>query len=541
MSERIGAADLKEWLHDGREIALLDVREHGEYGEAHPFYGVSLPYSRFEAELERLVPRPTARMVVYDDGASGVAERAAERARGLGYTDVRVLEGGTAGWAQQGYRLFAGVNVVSKAFGEIAERAYHTPSISAEELHARLARGEDIVVLDGRPVDEYRKMNIPGSVCCPNGELVYRIRDLVPDAETTVVINCAGRTRSIIGAQTLRNFGIRNNVLALRNGTMGWRLAGLELEHGSNRLYPRVPERTSVGELRRRAVQLAERWAVPRIDAQTVAAWLSEPDRTTYVLDVRTPEEFAEGHLAGAVHAPGGQLVQATDHWLAVRNARVVLVDDTEVRAIMTASWLRQMGWDAVALADGMEAWRTLEGRVPVPYRADGALPRPPEVGPVELAARMRGGSPLLLVDIRASKAYRAAHVAGARWAIRPRADQALPKGSEREPVVLIADEIGKARCFAQELCGMGFAVPELLTGAPEQWTAAGLPVESTPDDPPDAACIDYLFFVHDRHDGNLDAARRYLEWETGLLDQIDARERAAFRPFAQENADAPA
>ena len=115
----IDPASLKRWLHDGEEIALLDVREHGEYGEAHLFYAVPLPFSRFEVDIERLVPRRSCRVVMYDCGKSGVAGKAAARASSYGYEDVHVLRGGAAAWREAGFELFAGVHVPSKTFGEI--------------------------------------------------------------------------------------------------------------------------------------------------------------------------------------------------------------------------------------------------------------------------------------------------------------------------------------------------------------------------------------------------------------------------------------
>jgi 3-mercaptopyruvate sulfurtransferase SseA len=69
-----------------------------------------------------------------------------------------------------------------------------------------------------------------------------------------------------------------------------------------------------------------------------------------------------------------------------------------------------------------------------------------------------------------------------------------------------------------------------LLEGGCEAWRAAGLPVTASPRSPTDAECIDFVFFTHGRHDGNLEAARAYLAWEIGLVDQLDAEERAAFR-----------
>jgi rhodanese-related sulfurtransferase len=517
----VPAPTLKEWLHDGGEIALLDVRELGEFGEGHLFYASSTPFSRFEPALERLVPCRAARLVLCDDGASGVAARAAARAEALGYDAVHVLEGGTVAWEAAGLRLFRGVNVPSKTFGELVEHAREIPSIAAEELQRRIAAGEKLVIVDGRTVAEHHRMTIPGSIACPNAELVYRIDALAPDPEATIVVNCAGRTRSIIGAATLGGFGIANKVVALRNGTMGWNLAGLRLEHGSKRHYGPPPEGAALEALLRRAAEFASRRGIPRVKPTTVRAWLGEAGRTTYVLDVRTPEEFERGHVAAATHAEGGQLVQATDQFLAVRGARVVLVDDTEIRAIIVADWLRQMGWDASVLEGGEASWPALADAPPPEPRFERGLPALPRLEAADLRTRK-----VPLLDARYSMTFRAGHIAGARWATRARIDRI----ADARSCVIIADDAVAARLLARDLAERGIAVEGLLGGDVEEWRAAGLAVEATPEDPPDRDAIDHLFFVHARHEGDLDAARRYLEWEVDLVHRIDERERAAFR-----------
>ena len=68
---------------------------------------------------------------------------------------------------------------------------------------------------------------------------------------------------------------------------------------------------------------------------------------------MRSPEEFKSGHLTGSKSAPVGQLFQAIDEYVGVRNSRLVLIDDTGVRAIITASWLIQMGWEEVYVLEG--------------------------------------------------------------------------------------------------------------------------------------------------------------------------------------------
>ncbi|ANN77992.1 rhodanese-like domain-containing protein [Bordetella flabilis] len=522
----IDAPTLKRWLHDGGEIALLDVREHGQYGHGHPFLAVPLPYSRLEAEIARLVPRRAARIVAIDDG-DGVAVRAGRALAGLGYTDVHVLEGGAPAWRDAGYTLFAGVNVPSKTFGELAEHLLHTPRISAPELAARMKDGTDLVVLDGRPYAEYAKMNIPGGICCPNGELALRVQELAPDPGTVIVVNCAGRTRSIIGAQTLIELGVPNPVYALENGTQGWYLADLQLEHGAQRKYPDDIGPDVLPALRERAQTLARRSGVPMADVAQVRAWLADPGRTTYLCDVRTAEEYAAGTLPGAQHTPGGQLIQATDQYVGVRGARLVLLDGEEVRAPVVAAWLARMGWDVHVLRDGVRA-DLGPGLAPDigAARPHEPRPTPPSITTLALADAHRDGA--LLVDVRPSMRYRKAHIAGARWSIRPRLHTlGIPPGT---PVVLLAEDAAVGALARRELEQLGVRDARLHTGTPEEWRQAGLPVQAADATPADAECIDYLFFVHDRHDGNKAAARQYLAWETDLVNQIDEWERSIFR-----------
>lgn len=519
MTRFVDAATLKAWLHDGEEIALFDVREHGQYGQSHLFYGIPLPYSRLELDAPRLAPRKAVRVVVYDGDGNSAAPLAAGRFSALGYGNVQVLQGGTAGWQAAGFALFAGVNVPSKTFGELAEQVYHTPRVSATELAAMLERKDDVVVLDGRPFSEFRKMNIPTAISCPNGELALRIRDLVPSESTHIVINCAGRTRSIIGAQTLINLGVRNPVSALENGTQGWYLADLKLEHGGTRRYPDAAQPQGTAGMRAAAQALGQRFGVPIVDAQTVRGWAGDTQRTLFLCDVRSPEEFAQGSLPGAQHTPGGQLIQATDQYVGVRKARLVLFDSDGMRALTVASWLRQLGHDASVLDQGLASGLALPAAAPV------ALPALPATSAQALMDGLADGS-VCAIDLRPSMQFRQKHIAGTRWSIRPRLAQAL--AGEHRPVVLIADEPAVAACAAVDLQALGLKA-SLLAGGLDAWRAAGLPLQASENIPADSDCIDYLFFVHDRHDGNKEAARQYLAWEVNLIGQLDALELKAF------------
>jgi rhodanese-related sulfurtransferase len=336
------------------EIALLDVRHEAVFATGHPLFAANMAADRIALEAEVRLPRKGVPIVLYDAG-EGLVTVAADRLKALGYTNVRQLDDGLQGWKSAGYEVFEDVNSYAKAFGELVESRRHTPSLAAEEVGALIASGANIQILDVRRFDEYATMNIPGSISVPGAELVLRAGRAAPDPETTIIVNCAGRTRSIIGTQSLINAGVANKVRALRNGTIGWTLAKQHLEHGSDR-------RGEVGAIKggeANARDVAYRAGVRHIGSEEMAALQAQANRTLYCFDVRSEEEYTAGHIAGFRHYPGGQLVQEIDMAAPVRGARIVLTDNMSVRADMTASWLAQMGWETYVLEGGYDA--TLE------------------------------------------------------------------------------------------------------------------------------------------------------------------------------------
>ena len=332
------------------EIALLDIRHEAAFATGHPLFAANMAADRIALEAEARLPRKDVPIVVYDAG-EGLVSTAADHFKALGYSNVRQLDGGLKAWRDAGYELFRDVNSYAKAFGELVESRRHTPSLAAEEVSALIASGANIRILDVRRFDEYATMNIPGSISVPGAELVLRAGRAAPDPETTIIVNCAGRTRSIIGTQSLINAGVANKVRALRNGTIGWTLAKQNLEHGANR-------RGEIGALEgaeANARDVAYRAGVRHIGTGEMATLQAQPNRTLYRFDVRAEDEYTAGHIAGFWHFPGGQLVQEIDMAAPARGARIVLTDNMGVRADMTASWLAQMGWETCVLEGGYD------------------------------------------------------------------------------------------------------------------------------------------------------------------------------------------
>jgi rhodanese-related sulfurtransferase len=530
MSARIGADALRAALLGRDEIALLDVREEAEFGPDHILLATHLPLSRLELRAAYLVPRRTTRIVLCDGEGEGLAEHAATILESHGYRQIAVLEGGVAAWRAAGNATFTGVHVPSKAFGEVVEHGYHTPSISPHELKAKFDAGENIIVLDSRPLDEFRVMSIPTGTCVPGGELVYRIGALAPDPDTLVVVNCAGRTRSIMGAQSLINAGIPNRVVALRNGTMGWHLAGLALEHGQSRYLPDVSP-AQAKDARARAEAVRARFEVPRIDRATLKSWQADPDRTTYLFDVRSPEEFLAGHLPGSTSAPGGQLVQATDRYVGTLHARLVLVDDDGVRAPMTASWLKQMALHEVAVLEG--GLRGLSGADlesgSGPERALGldAL-QYREIAPVELRDALAAGR-TQLVDLTRSVEFRASHIAGARHGVRTGLAALIPDLPAHDLLVLTSDDGQLARYAAAEVEGLTAAKVMVLAGGNAAWRDAGMPLVAG-EEGLEAEPVDAHLRAYDCTTNVEEAMQAYLDWEVDLINRLDEDGTLPFR-----------
>ncbi|WP_322044974.1 rhodanese-related sulfurtransferase [Paraburkholderia sp. J67] len=515
--------DVRDALLARREIALLDVREEDPHAQSHPLFAANLPLAKIELDAWTKLPRRDVPIVLLDDG-EGFAARAAVKLDALGYTDVALLDGGLAGWIRAGGEVFRDVNVPSKAFGELVEGQRHTPSLSAEEVEALLAGDTPVVVLDARRFDEYQTMNIPGSISVPGAELALRARALAPDPATRVIVNCAGRTRSIIGTQSLVNAGLPNPVAALRNGTIGWTLAGQSLEHGAARQFDAEAGRdpATLAQSREAAHALAERAGVRRTTLEEAALWSSDTSRTTYRFDVRTPAEYERGHAPGFQGAPGGQLVQETEMFAPVRGARIVLFDDDGVRANMTASWLAQMNIEVyvvdAASADALSEtgpWRTAK---PAPASTITAIT------PEALAARLaEPGHGTVILDFTSSANHVKAHIPGAWWTLRSHLAagfddlRALPD-AKRYVAVCMTNAL--APFAAPEIAALTGKPVEVLEGGTTAWQRAGLPIENG-DAQLASPRIDRYRRPYEGTDNAREAMNAYLEWEYGLVEQL--------------------
>ncbi|MYC29228.1 MAG: rhodanese-related sulfurtransferase [Chloroflexi bacterium] len=543
MSHEISAESLAALFESSESFALIDVREAGEYNSSHIPGASLIPRRELEFRIAASAPFTGAHIVLCDDDGRRAA-LAAGTLESLGYSNVSVLARGINGWASLDLPTEWGVNVPSKDFGEKVEVVHHVPEIDATELHSRIERGDKLVILDTRTPEEYRRFCIPGGRSVPGGELALRITDITAelDPDTTVIVNCAGRTRSIIGTRVLQRMG-RDNVLGLKNGTSGWVLAGYELESGADRVDLPEPSSEGLAAAEDYADRLAREDGVRYLDIPALQQMMERgKSETVYFVDVRTTAEYTQGHIPGFRWFPGGQAVQRSDDVAVVRNTPIIFACDDKVRSTIAASWYRQLGHDEVyAVAGGVDAWaaagQELEKGGPAEpvlgldkAREGLELHSPEDLATLlfdnvltELALELGAeedddeeaseGTVVLFVDSSAD--FAAGHVPGARWA--PRGWLELQVGnlapSLETPVVVTCRDGRNSVLAAATLKGMGYAGVSALEGGVVAWLAEELPVEtglsgvmSPPTD-----------LVASGPDRNYADMMNYLRWETAL------------------------
>ena len=515
VAREISALAAQRLVCGREELGFLDMRESGPHSEGHPLFAASLPYSVLEARIGELAPNRTAPLLLID-GGDATALAAAEILEDMGYASVAVVDGGTAGWEQCGLTLYEGVHVPSKTLGELAYERFEPPTIEPLELYEWQRQGKDFSLLDCRPAAEFAKKTVPGATCMPTGEILHRLSTLATDAP--IVLTCAGRTRGIIGACSLALVAPTCEVVALENGTQGWALAGRELERGAMaesmpHLSGRQAEKT-----RSRAKEFISKFKIAIADANSAENLRRCPSRTTYFFDVRSEEETALDPLDAFRPFAAGQLLQATELAVGVMRSRLVLADCLGLRAAVAAFWLRVLGYDArVAFVD--DEIRSLPAA---------EKPKPPSVDRAELDAEsclseVRSGAARLL-DVRPSGQFSRSCVEGSAWCSRPR----IRELSTSCRWLILGGDGPQAELAAREFSRLGGRDYAVVRGGFEALRSAGAPIRKGIEIPASDA-VDEASFARGRHDGDMRASRRYLDWETGLVSRLSTSERDSF------------
>ena len=520
MKLKITPETVRSWISDKEEVAFIDVREIGQHTNGHPFFSISIPYSLFEFNIKILVPNKQTRVILIDNN-NGISDLVYNIAHQMGYSNISIIEGGVEEWVSAGYKLFDGINVPSKSFGELIEKYFHTPSITAKELAQKQKNNENYIVIDGRPFLEYNKMSIPKSICCPNAELFYRVSSHIKDMNTEIIINCAGRTRSIIGAQTLINFGIKNKVKALENGTQGWFLSELSLEHNKNKYLEVLPNDIETQQLQKKVLKLINDLNIDLIDLKKAQQLIIDKKKSTFIFDVTTSKtiNITPGTI---MNVPGGQLIQATDKYIGVWKATVILVDDGDlIRAGTTSFWLKKMGYEVYILKEGLLKAQTLKFTKEIDHKLI-------DLDFINLEDLVKIKKQILY-DIRSSKDFCKMRIKNSIWLNR--AHLYREKIKTDDPIIIITDNLEKASLIVKDLKQKDKgAIIKVYKWNQNEIISYPSVIDVTIETLSEQNNIDYNFHTHMRHDGNKEHAKQYLEWEINLVSKMDKQELSFFK-----------
>lgn len=523
MATKTSAETLTRLLAGEAPFALIDVREAGEYNSTHIPGSSLIPRRRLEFQMSVAVPFKGVLVVVCDDDGRR-AQAAAGTLESIGYTNVSVLDGGINTWTTLDLPTEWGTNVPSKDYGEKMEVVHHVPEIDAPELQTRIDRGDKLVILDTRTPEEYQRFAIPGGQSMPGGELAYRITDVVNnlDPDTTVVINCAGRTRSIVGTRVLQRMGI--DAIGLKNGTSGWVLAGFQVERGADRVE--LPEVSAEGRAaaERYAEKLADEDGVRYLDIPGLKAAIDKQSQeTVYFVDIRTQEEYEKGHIPGFQWFPGGQCVQRSDDVAVVKNATIIFSCDGKARATHTAAWYRQFGIKEVYVVDGgtvgwADAGLDLESGLKA-QSPEGLTQAKAKVKTI--SAQQLNDSKAEVIFVDTSQEFAQGHVPGSNWISRGWLEFQIEgfAPSKDAPVAVTCSDGQMAPLAGATLTDLGYKDVSVLEGGIAAWSSAGLPLEkglSGVMAPP----TDVVILGVDRSPAEM---MNYLRWETQLGEKYAA------------------
>ena len=522
MKLKITPETVRSWISDKEEVAFIDVREIGQHTNGHPFFSISIPYSLFEFNIKILVPNKQTRIILIDNN-NGISDLVYNIAHQMGYSNISIIEGGVEEWVSAGYKLFDGINVPSKSFGELIEKYFHTPSITAKELAQKQKNNENYIVIDGRPFLEYNKMSIPKSICCPNAELFFRVSSYIKDINTEIIINCAGRTRSIIGAQTLIDFGIKNKVKALENGTQGWFLSELSLDHNKNKYLEVLPNDLEIQQLQNKVLKLTNDLNIDLINLKKAQQLIIDKKKSTFIFDVTTSKtiNITPGII---MNVPGGQLIQATDKYIGVWKATVILIDHGDlIRAGTTSFWLKKMGCKVYILKEGLLKANKLKFQKEV-----GSKKIDFDSITLEDLGRVKNQT---LYDIRPSNEFCKTRIKNSIWLSRASLNKQNIKMDDQ--IVIVTDKLDKASLVINDLRDMDKEVRVKVY----KWNQSEIKncvsiMDKTTKPLSEQNNIDFNFHTHMRHKGNKEHAEQYLEWEINLVEKMDEQELSFFKLY---------
>ena len=496
----IAATALNEELADAAPV-LVDLREAADVETNGYIAGaVNIPIRQLLENLDKL-PGLDEPIVVYcaSGHRGGIA---LALLKGLGYTNVRNLNGGLGGWTKAGLPVEAGVPAEAAAistpivadqalFNAFSDYLTNMPdsfyAIGAAPLNEALAGGATPVFIDVRSQAEWdRDGYIEGATLIPLPDFMTSLDQLPTDLAAPILIYCGSGHRGAIAMTALRLMGY-TDVTNLGGGLGAWKAASLPVAGWINWTQVWTDFLTNLP---------AGFYTISAADLNTALV-----ENPPFMLDVREAAEIeASGFIAGAVTIPVREVLNNLDK-LPAQDQPIVIYCGSGHRGAMVMAALRFLGWtDVRNLNGGTGAWLkaeyTLEAGLPAAPVAGTA----PEVDPIMLRdlnnflanlpegfytvkavdfnTELIGGATPTIIDVRTVEDFTAGHIDGSVNIVINAllADQTLLPGKDA-PVVVLCQGGHRGALALMALRMLGWTDIRNLNGGINAWTAAELPL----------------------------------------------------------------
>ena len=320
-----------------KNISFLDIRERKEYVYGFAFGSVNCPFSKFKYLIKELVPDVNTTLILIGVKNINQKNQIQKMLKKLKYHRSFIIKGDYKIWKKYKFPLWAGEYTFSKAFGEWIEITSTIKNLYAKELYKIHKKNHNYLQIDARPKKEFEKFSLPQSVQCSGGELPCYINN-AENLRKNYIVHCAGRTRSIIAYQTLKDFNFKNKKYVLNGGTQNWVLNGFDRKFKNQSKI--TSTKINYKDDLKLANSIAKKFGIPTTQ-------IMNKKTNSYNFQINSEiKNFKK--IPGWKQVNATTLIQSTDKFISSTNTKVLIFSNIPSSAVFTVIWLRRMGYQAI-------------------------------------------------------------------------------------------------------------------------------------------------------------------------------------------------
>ena len=328
---------LNLFKNNTKNISFLDIRERKQYVHGFAFGSVNCPFSKFKYLIKELVPDVNTTLILIGVKNINQKTQIQKILKKLKYHRSFFIKGDYKIWKKYKFPLWAGEYTFSKAFGEWIEITSNIKNLYAKELYKIHKKNHNYLQIDARPKKEFEKFSLPQSVQCSGGELPCYINN-TENLRKNYIVHCAGRTRSIIAYQTLKDFNFKNKKYVLNGGTQNWVLNGFDRKF-KNQSKIKSTKINYKNDLKL-ANSIAKKFKIP-------STQIMNKQTNCYNFQINSEiKNFKK--IPGWKQVNATTLIQSTDKFISSTNTKILIFSNIPSSAVFTVIWLRRMGYQAI-------------------------------------------------------------------------------------------------------------------------------------------------------------------------------------------------